>query len=176
MVIMLIFVAVSNILSIKYFGDGNPSPSARELQISGSVIICNLQHTDGNEILFFVEFCVLFSFKLITLLMLIFALCFYIKASKERKKCTGNSMIGYQLCQKLLCAMMCFFELFASAVVMQVFITVFFELGDGEVKDNLYIMCAFIFQALTFLLTMGMIMGIYHRKAKQLLNLIEADS
>lgn len=72
--------------------------------------------------------------------------------------------------------MMCFFELFASAVVMQVFITIFFELGEGEVTDNLYITSAFIFQALTFLLTMGMIMGIYHRKAKQLLNLVEADS
>ena len=63
---------------------------------------------------------------------------------------------------------MCFFELFASAAVMQVFITIFFELGEGEVTDNLYITSAFIFQALTFLLTMGMIMGIYHRKAKQL--------
>lgn len=73
--------------------------------------------------------------------------------------------------------MVCFFELFASAVVMQVFITTFFELGEGEeVNDNLYITSAFIFQALTFLLTMGMIMGIYHRKAKQLLSLVRADS
>ena len=103
----------------------------------------------------------LVSFKFITLLMLVFALHFYIRASNERKKCTGKSTIGYHLCQKLLCAMMCFFELFASAVVMQVFITVFFDLGD--VKDNLYIASAFTLQALTVLVTMGMIMGIYHR-------------
>ena len=51
--------------------------------------------------------------------------------------------------------------MFASAVVMQVFITVFFDLGD--VKDNLYIASAFTLQALTVLVTMGMIMGIYHR-------------
>ena len=70
--------------------------------------------------------------------------------------------------------MMFIFELFASAAVMQVFISVFF--GFDDVKDNLYITSAFIFQALTVLMTMGMIMGIHHRKAKQLLKLVEIDS
>ena len=51
-----------------------------------------------DKVLFFIEFCVLVSFKLIILAMLISALCFYFKASKERKKFTGKSVIGYNLC------------------------------------------------------------------------------
>ena len=76
-------------------------------------------------------------------------------------------MHGFHLSQKLLCVFMCFVELFAAVILMQVFTEVIF--GNHLVENNAYVTCAFGVSIFSVFMTMAILICLYHRQAKELL-------
>ena len=111
--------------------------------------------------LFFIEFCVLFSFKLITIVLLAVGVCRYMRARSWRKKNNRLAVRGYHLSQKVLCLVICLFQIGGSTIIFQVFIVYLFK-SDGNLSDT-YVMVAFSVSIVSTFITMGLILGIYNR-------------
>ena len=97
-ILMLISVTITNVIVTAMNGDGKPGgPDTGITQETGSALIENLNSIVGNDLLFFVEFCVLFSFKIITMVLLAVGVNRYIKARSYRKKNNRLEVRGYHL-------------------------------------------------------------------------------